>query len=104
MNNHFEIENHRLVGYVDFRPGKQSGDYNASIVVLGFIDEHFVVHKFATGEAKKLFPPKGTVFAPNFDQKILSFLFCPLQSKHYYFLIQLLYFHHNHIISHLFFV
>lgn len=68
MNNHFEIENHRLVGYVDFRPGKQSGDYNASIVVLGFIDEHFVVHKFATGEAKKLFPPKGTVFAPNFDR------------------------------------
>ncbi len=68
MNNHFEIENHRLVGYVDFLPGKQSGKYNASIVVLGFIDEQFVIHKFATSEAKKLFPPKGTVFAPNFDR------------------------------------
>ena len=68
MNNHFDIENHRLVGYVDFQPGKQSGKFNASIVVLGFIDEYFVVHKFSSDDARKQFPPKGTVFAPKFDR------------------------------------
>lgn len=58
---HLDIEDLRLVGYVNFMPR------NAKIEVLGYMQGR-KIKAFSTEEAMQLFPPDGDVFAFNFER------------------------------------
>ena len=60
----FDFEHYTLVGYVDIQSSS-----NAYIEPLGYVNIHNNLRIISPKEKKKMFPPKGRVFAHNFSQR-----------------------------------
>ncbi len=59
----FDFENYNLIGCVDILPNG-----NANIKALGYVNYSNDLHILTSRESLEMFPPKGRVFAHNFNQ------------------------------------